>query len=190
MTPGSLMTNRATYDGTATDAPPSGAALTVDTMADLVDHVGSELGPGSWLLVDQDLVDRFGRVTGDENWYHHDVERAARELPSGTTIAHGLLTLALVPGLRQELLHVRHHGRALNYGQDRVRFPAPVPVGSRVRLRVRVGSTAPHRAGVLVRIANTIELEGAEKPALVADSLTLVIMSEMSPGSRSFRAGD
>ncbi|MDN5895591.1 MAG: MaoC family dehydratase, partial [Nocardioides sp.] len=104
-----------------------------------------------------------------------DAERAAWELPSGTTIAHGLLTLALVPGLRQELLHVRNHGRALNYGQDRVRFPAPVPVGSRIRLRVRVESTSAHRDGVLVRLANTMEMEGSDKPAMVADSLTLVI---------------
>lgn len=154
-------------------APP--ARLSVDTMAELVDHVGVELGPGRWVELDQDLVDDFGRVTGDQNWYHHDVERAERELPSGTTIAHGLFTLALVPGLRQELLEVRNHGRALNYGQDRVRFPAPVPVGSRVRLRVRIGETTPHRDGVLVRIANTVELEGSDKPAMVADSLTLVI---------------
>lgn len=166
------MTERAAGD----TAPGDAATLSVDTMADLVDHVGLELGPGSWVLVDQDLVDRFGRVTGDENWYHHDVERAARELPSGTTIAHGLLTLAMVPGLRQELLHVRNHRRALNYGQDRVRFPTPVPVGSRVRLRVRIDSTTPHRDGVLVRIANTVELEGADKPALAADSLTLVVV--------------
>lgn len=151
------------------------ARLEVETMAHLTGHVGCTIGPTGWIAVDQEMVDAFGTLTRDRNWYHHDVERAARELPGGTTIVHGLLTLALVPGLRQQVLHVRRHGRALNYGSDRVRFPAPVPVGSRLRLRSRVDRAEDHRDGVLLRLVDTVELAGSAKPALVTHSLTLVV---------------
>lgn len=150
--------------------------LMVETMADLAGHVGCVLGPTDWLTVDQELVDRFGEVTGDRNWYHHDTARAARELPGGRTIGHGLLTLALVPGMRLQVLEIRRHGRALNYGHDRVRFPAAVPVGSRIRLSVAVAGAEPHRDGVVIRLANTMHLDGGTKPAMVADSLTLVVL--------------
>ncbi len=99
---------------------------------------GAEIGCNDWVTIDQPLIDRFADVTGDRNWYHVDLERAARELPGGRPIAHGLLTLSLVPGLAGQIVQVRRHGRAFNYGFDRVRYPVPVAAGDRVRLRMLV----------------------------------------------------
>lgn len=148
---------------------------TVDTLHELTQRVGESLGVSDWLTVDQSLIDRFADVTGDRNWYHVDTERAAREMPNGKTLAHGLLTLSLVPGLAAQVLNVRHHGRALNYGLNKVRFPTPVPVGSRVRLHVKISSATQQERGVLLGRTYTMELEGDSKPAMIADMLTLVL---------------
>jgi acyl dehydratase len=149
--------------------------ISIDTLSELSSYVGQEIGCTDWVTVDQDLIDRFADVTGDRNWYHVDAERAARELPGGRTIAHGLLTLSLVPGLVSQILEVRRHGRAFNYGLDKVRFPSPVPVGGRLRMRMAVLSAERTGNGTLLKRRYTIELEGAAKPAMVADMLTLVI---------------
>ena len=149
--------------------------ISVDTLSELSSYVGQEVGWTDWVTVDQDLIDRFADVTGDRNWYHVDTARAARELPGGQTIAHGLLTLALVPGLVGQILEVRRHGRAFNYGLDKVRFPSPVPVGGRLRMRMTVLSAERTGEGTMLKRRYTIELEGAKKPAMVADMLTLVI---------------
>jgi acyl dehydratase len=149
--------------------------ISIDTLSELSSYVGQEVGCTDWITVDQDLIDRFADVTGDRNWYHVDAERAARELPGGRTIAHGLLTLSLVPGLVSQILEVRRHGRAFNYGLDKVRFPSPVPVGGRLRMRMAVLSAERTGNGTLLKRRYTIELEGAAKPAMVADMLTLVI---------------
>src|SRR5437879_3077573 len=106
------------------------ATLTVAKPQDLLSHVGRELGPSEWMTVDQALIDKFADATGDHQWIHVDVERAKRDMPGGKTIAHGYLTLSLVPRLGQTLYRVKHRSRGLNYGSDRVRFTGQVPAGS------------------------------------------------------------
>ena len=148
--------------------------LTLRSPHDYADLVGTEFGPGRWTVLDQSLIDRFAETTGDDAWFHTDVERARRELPGGRTIAHGLLTLSLIPGLLYQLVHFEHVCRALSYGYDRLRFPVPVPEGSRVRLRGRVKSAQRREAGLFVTLECVMELEGSEKPALVTDMLELI----------------
>lgn len=99
--------------------------MEMETLADYANYVGHHFDPSPWLMIDQKMIDDFGAVTKDLNWYHVDIERARRELPGGRTIAHGLLTLSLVPALAAQIASVRHHGRAFNYGFDRVRYPHP-----------------------------------------------------------------
>ena len=148
------------------------------TLTTLPDFVGRELGVSDWLAISQDRIDAFAEVTGDHQWIHTDVERAAREAPGGTTIAHGLLTLSLLPAMRSDLgLVPEGVGRALNYGYDRIRFLAPVPPGARLRTRTVLSAAEPKGSGWLVTTRNTVEVEGADKPALVADALTLFLPS-------------
>src|SRR5437867_7737704 len=108
--------------------------LTVETPKDLKQHIGKTLGPSDWITVDQAMIDKFAEATGDHQWIHVDVERAKREMPGGKTIAHGYLTLSLLPRLSHGILHIRKRSRGINYGSNKVRFTAPVPAGSRVRL--------------------------------------------------------
>jgi|SRR5258706_4699664 acyl dehydratase len=145
----------------------------LDTLADYARFLGHTFEPGEWVVIDQKMIDDFADATWDRNWYHVDVERARRELPEGRTIAHGLLTLSLVPALAAKIVSIKRHGRALNYGFDRVRYPAPVPVDSRIRLHMRVLSVEQAKGGTLIRKGYTMELEGEGKPALVTDMLTL-----------------
>lgn len=149
--------------------------LSVNTLAELADHVGEDIGTSGWTTIDQQMIDAFAALTGDRNWYHCDLERAARELPGGRTIAHGLLTLALVPGLAGQIVEVRQHGRAFNYGLNKVRYPAPVPAGSRVRLRMTVISAAAQPLGTMLCRGYTMELEGSVKPAMIAEMLSLIV---------------
>ncbi len=109
--------------------------IEVERPADLAQYVGKEIGVSDWFTVDQAIIDKFAEATGDHQWIHVDVERAKREMPGGKTIAHGYLTLSLVPRLAATLLRVRKRSRGLNYGSNRVRFTGQVPAGSRVRLR-------------------------------------------------------
>lgn len=142
-------------------------ATIVDAPADLLTMVGTEIGPGEWVAVEQDRVDGFADATDDHQWIHIDPERAA-DGPFGTTIAHGFLTLALLVPLVSEVLVVDGASTSVNYGLDRVRFTAPVPVGSRVRVRVEVAEASEVRGGVQVALDCTIEVEGQERPAVVA----------------------
>lgn len=148
--------------------------IEVETAADLAAHVGSALGASRWVTVTQADIDAFAALTGDDHWIHVDGERAAREMPGGATIAHGLHLLSLIPDLQRDIYAVRRRGRGLNYGYDRVRFTDTVPVGSRVRLSLTLVEVAPHRAGTRLVTEATIEREGAEKPALVARHLLLI----------------
>jgi acyl dehydratase len=144
--------------------------LIVETPRDLLTLVGRELGPSEWLTVDQAMIDKFADATGDHQWIHVDVERARREMPGGKTIAHGYLTLSLLPRLASTLLQVRRRARGLNYGANKIRFTSPVPAGSRVRLRQRIaGAEEGPGDGVRVTSEMTIEIEGQERPALVAE---------------------
>ena len=144
--------------------------LTVESPKELLKHVGRELGPSEWYTVEQDQIDRFAEATGDHQWIHVDVARAAREMPGGKTIAHGFLTLALVPRMAATLLHVTKRSRGLNYGSNKVRFTNAVPAGARIRLRQRLAEVV-EVAGNGVRITSemTVEIEGQERPALVAE---------------------
>ena len=132
--------------------------------------VGRHLGWSSWKEVTHEMVDRFADLTGDHNWIHVDTERAAKG-PFGTTIAHGYLTLSLVPPLLGELLHVEGVTTPINYGIDRLRFPAPVRVGSRIRLGGEIAEASEVPGGVQVKLALTFEVEGGEKPVCVAEIL-------------------
>ena len=149
--------------------------IEVDTLAELASYVGQEVGVSDWLLVDQALVDQFAHLTGDLNWYHVDKERAARELPDGLPIAHGLLTLSLIPGMAGQIVRVLRHGRAFNYGFDKVRFPAPVQVGARVRLRMHVLSAEKDARGTMLKRQYTMEIDGHPKPAMIAEMLSLIV---------------
>jgi acyl dehydratase len=140
------------------------------TVADLPDLEGATLGPGTWQRISQDQVNRFADATGDHQWIHVDQARAAAG-PFGRTIAHGYLTLALIPALFSDLLQVDGVSQAINYGLDKVRFPAPAPVGSRVRLTAAVERVEPVPAGYQLTIAATVECDAAGKPACAARNL-------------------
>jgi acyl dehydratase len=144
-------------------------------MATLAEFAGREVGISGWHVVDQRRIDEFAECTGDRQWIHVDVERARRESPYGGTIAHGYLTLSLAASLSIEAGVIpRDAAAALNYGLDKVRFIAPVKAGSRVRNRVvLLGSEEKGEGRALIRLQNTIEIEGEAKPALIAESLAL-----------------
>jgi acyl dehydratase len=147
--------------------------IELESLADYGRYIGHVFAPSDWVMIDQKMINDFAEATWDRNWYHVDVERARRELPGGRTIAHGLLTLSLVPALGAQVIRMKHHGRALNYGFDRVRYPTPVPVDSRIRLHMRVVSVESAKGGTLIKKGYTMELEGDDKPALVTDMLML-----------------
>jgi len=159
------------------DATRATMAVTAYRMETLSDFVGREIGVSSWVTVDQRRIDEFADCTGDRQWIHVDAERARRESPYGGTIAHGYLTLSLAATLAIEAGAIPPDAAAaLNYGLNKVRFMAPVKVGARVRNRV-VLLAVERKAGarVLLTLQNAIELEGEAKPALVAESLALLM---------------
>jgi len=142
---------------------------------ELLDHVGEEIGLSSWVVIDQARIDAFADATGDHQWIHVDPERAEKEVPGGKTIAHGFLLLSLFPGLSDEFFHVALNSYTLNYGLDRLRFTAMVPVGSRVRLRQSIASAEKVKDdGVRVVLEGTLELEGSERPAVVAETIRVI----------------
>jgi acyl dehydratase len=138
--------------------------------------IGQEIGPSEWRTVTQADIDAFADLSGDHQWIHVDAERAKSESPYGTTIAHGNLTLSLVDGFRQQLISSSGFALGVNYGWNKIRFPAPVPVDSRIRARAEVVSVDEVGAGwhqVITRFI--LEVEGAEKPCFVGDSVTRVM---------------
>jgi acyl dehydratase len=144
------------------------------SLDELKEAAGQELGPGAWVAVTQAMIDDFARATGDFQWIHVDAERA-RSGPFGTTVAHGFLTLSLMARLRDELYDVDGVASRINYGCDRVRFLAPVPSGGRVRMRVKLVRLEPARLGLRLDSLCTFELEGAARPALVAEQTTILV---------------
>jgi len=148
--------------------------LTVEYPKDLKQHIGVELGPSEWMTVDQAMIDKFAEATGDHQWIHVDVERAKREMPGGKTIAHGYLTLSLVPRMASSLVEVTKRSRGINYGSNKVRFTSPVPAGARIRLKQRIVAV-DEVAGNGVRVTSevSVEVEGQERPALVAEIMGL-----------------
>jgi acyl dehydratase len=136
---------------------------------------GTELGASDWLAITQDMIDRFADVTLDPQWIHVDADRAARESPYGTTIAHGFLTLSLIPHFRQQIAEVRGVARAINYGVNKVRFPSAVRRDVRVR-GVQTLLTTTRVAAGTIRLTSrfVVEVEGETKPACVAETVTMV----------------
>jgi acyl dehydratase len=138
--------------------------------------LGQDIGPSDWRTVDQGMIDDFAAISGDDQWIHVDVERAKTESPFGTTIAHGNLTLSLVDGFRKDLISSTGFALGVNYGWNKIRFPAPVPAGARVRAKAEVVSCDEVGGGwwqVVTRF--TLEVEGSEKPCFVGDSVTRVM---------------
>jgi acyl dehydratase len=157
-------------------------ATTTDPIARLREMIGVGRGPTSWRTVTQDDIDAFARITGDHQWIHVDVERAKRESPFGTTIAHGNLTLSIIDGLREEITardpaDLEQIAFGVNMGWNRVRFPAPVPAGGRVRASAELISVE-ERGGGWWEIVDrfTVEAEGVEKPACVAESVARILL--------------
>ena len=147
---------------------------TFERAADLAARAGTLLGRSGWVTIDQAMIDAFANLTGDRHWIHVDVERAGREMPQGRTIAHGLLLLSLIPNLQHEIYAVQQRGAGLNYGYDKVRFVRQVQVDSRVRLALTLVDAEPHAMGSRILTDSTIEIEGGEKPALVARNILLL----------------
>jgi acyl dehydratase len=141
-----------------------------DGIADLESAVGAHLGYSDWHPVTQEQIDAFAKVTGDHQWIHSDPTRAAAG-PFGTTIAHGYLTLSLVPVMLDQVFTINGLGMQVNYGADRLRFPSVVPVDSRIRAGVELLAVKPVALGHQVRVRVTIEREGAQKPVCVIDVL-------------------
>jgi acyl dehydratase len=148
--------------------------IELERPADLVPWVGKEIGVSDWSVIDQDKISRFAELTGDDHWIHVDTERASRDMPGGKTIAHGFYTLSLIPYLVRSVYRIRVRGKGLNYGLNRVRYTSPVPVNSRVRLRQTIKAAEIVEGGVRVTSDCVIEIEGQERPALVAEFLMLV----------------
>jgi acyl dehydratase len=144
---------------------------TFEYLADLADLVGQEIGLSDWITVDQARIQRFADATDDQQWIHTDPERAAAG-PFGTTIAHGFLTLSLLPIFFDSGFKVADTRMGINYGLNKVRFPAPVPVGSRLRAHFLLLSYEPIEGGAQLAVQVTVEREGGSKPVCVAESLT------------------
>ena len=146
---------------------------TIENAEALRNLIGEEVGTSEWQEVTQDMIDRFADVTGDDQWIHTDVERCKQESPFGVPIAHGFLTLSLLSYLHRESVRFAESGKmGINYGLNRVRFVSPVRAGSRIRTHSKVATVDDFEGGVQVAWQITVELEGADKPALVAEWLT------------------
>jgi acyl dehydratase len=145
--------------------------------ATIDEFVGRELGVSDWVVVDQARIDAFARCTGDEQWIHVDADRAKRESPFGGTIAHGYLTLSLLAPLAMQIgLIPEDVSAGLNYGLDKVRFMTPVKAGERVRNRVTLVSVEKKGGGrVIVKTMNELQVEGADRPALIAETLAMLV---------------
>jgi acyl dehydratase len=144
------------------------------TFETLPSLAGQEIGISDWVEITQERINKFADATGDHQWIHVDVERAKKEMPGGKTIAHGYLTLSLIPWLTGGMLRVEGVTRGINYGSNKVRFTNMVPVGSRVRARQRLVSVEPRSGGMQLTNEVTIEVEGQQRPACIAETISLV----------------
>jgi len=147
--------------------------LEIEKPADMHKHVGQKLGSSGWVTVSQDMINKFADATGDHQWIHVDVERAKKEMPNGITIAHGYLTLSLLPMLSDQCYRITKRSRGINYGSNKVRFTNPVPAGSRVRLHQKLKAVENIEGGVRIIAEAEVEIEGASRPALVAETISL-----------------
>jgi acyl dehydratase len=148
------------------------AQATPNGVDGLRELLGREIGPSGWREVTQDDIDAFARLSGDDQWIHVDVDRAKTESPFGTTVAHGNLTLSMIDGLRRDLIESTGFKLGVNYGWNKVRFPAPVPSGAKVRATAEITSVDDAGGGwVQVVTKFTVEAEGSDKPVCVAESV-------------------
>ena len=145
--------------------------LEVERPSDLLAYEGKEIGTSDWYTVTQEQIDKFADATGDHQWIHVDVDRAKREMPGGKTIAHGWLTLSLVPRLASTLYRVKNRSRGINYGANRVRFTGPVPAGARIRLHLKFKTVEKIEGGVRVTSEGSMEVEGNDRPVLIAETI-------------------
>ena len=141
---------------------------------DLPGLVGQEVGVSDWVLIDQDRVNKFAEATGDHQWIHVDVEKAKKEMPGGKTIAHGYLTLSLIPWLTGGFLKIEGVTRGINYGSNKVRFTNMVPVGSKVRARQKLLGVEARGGGLQMTNEVTIEIDGQQRPACVAETISMI----------------
>jgi len=155
------------------------------TFATMADHIGKEIGLSDWQVVSQDMINGFALATLDDQWIHVDVARATQESPFGAPVAHGYLTLSLIAGLSLKLGIVpKGTAAALNYGLDKVRFLAPVKAGQRVRLRVSLMGFEEKGPGqFLMKAGNVIEVEGSDKPAVIAETLAMLMAGRPVKGA-------
>lgn len=148
--------------------------LTVESPKDLLNHVGADCGSSKWVHIDQDRINKFAEATGDFQWIHVDVERCKNEMEDGKTIAHGYLTLSLAPLLAAETLEIKNRVRGINYGSNKVRFTNMVPVGSNVRLNQKIKDVQEMKnGGYQLTTEISIEIEGQERPAMIAETISL-----------------
>jgi acyl dehydratase len=147
---------------------------TFSTFEEIESAAGEEIGTTDWVEIDQDRVNAFADATGDHQWIHVDVEKA-KDGPFGGTIAHGYLTLSLVPWLGSQVFALETPGAKLNYGVNKVRFPNPLRVGKRIRATVKINGVADVSAGKQLTVGYTVEIEGEDKPACVAESVVLLL---------------
>jgi acyl dehydratase len=148
--------------------------LTLETTRDLAARVGQTIGTSDWLTIDQKMIDAFATATGDDYWIHTDPVRAQKELPGGKTIAHGFLTLSLIPHLSHSIYKINKRGTSFNYGLNRVRFTSPVPAGSRVRLTQTLKQAHAEKGATRFIFECVIEREGGDRPVMVAESIVHV----------------
>jgi len=154
------------------------ALIEINGIEEMKAAVGRTVGPGEWRRVTQADIDAFARLSGDDQWIHVDVERAAAESPFGTTVAHGNLTLSMIDGLRPGLMASSGFALGINYGWNKVRFPAPVPSGSRIRASAELASVDEVGGGwYQVVTVFTVEVEGSEKPCCVAEHVGRVLVA-------------
>ena len=146
---------------------------------DLKKFENYDLGCSDWFYIDQELINAFAKLSGDDQWIHVDSDRALNEMPEGKTIAHGLLTLCISPNLGKNTIHIENLKHTLNYGIDKVRFISPVKVGSYIRLKSKIAQvTIRDDASVLVRIERIMEIKGIKRVAMYAETLSLMYTAE------------
>jgi acyl dehydratase len=149
--------------------------LSFERPADLIPYAGQKLGTSEWVLIDQAIIDAFAEATGDRSWFHVGPERAKHEMPGGRTIAHGFLTLSLFAHTSSTIYEIRQRRRGVNYGMNRLRFTAPVPAGSRVRLHETLKAAEAIEGGVRLTLDCTVEVEGEQRPAMLAEMIVLAL---------------
>ena len=148
--------------------------LEIETPAEMAAHVGKSLGSSAWVTVDQEMIDLFAKATGDHQWIHVDVERCKTDMPDGKTIAHGNLTLAVIATFSRDVLKIDNVRNGINYGSNKVRFTNPVQVGARIRGRQKLlAADDMPNGGIRMTYQWTVEIEGKERPACVAETMSI-----------------